>query len=594
MRKTVIILWALIFSVLSKAQVTFKTIVTSSPLTVGESFQVQYIIDDARMMTSFKEPSFNNFRLISGPNIYNSIGKDINGIKQTRNAIYTLTALRPGHFIIAGATATINGKLLRSNDVEIHVITKEASKRLDKPADVSSDYFLAPGEDPYEKIRKNLFLKLMVDKKSCYVGEPVLATFKLYSRLESKSDIVKNPGFYGFTVYDMLNLSDNEVAIENIYGKSFDVHTIRKVQLYSLQEGSFIIDPIEVKNRIEFSRSAVNKKTEQEIVEGVLASNENESHDQNVSTFETDLSTEPVTIHVKPTPLKNKPPGFNGAIGRFNMSTNVGKDKLAENEQGTFEIKIQGKGNFTQLAAPLVNWPLGIEGAEPEIKDELDKSQSPLSGSRTFRYPFVVAKAGQYIIPRINFSFFNTDSGRYKTITTEPVQIQIDHENKSEQIVSNDIAPGSGFVQRKYWLFALAFVIMCLVAFVLFFKKKKNKRLMINDGLTGSKTPTVNEILSPSYLLKIADDKNFYNSLQQAIWKFFSIHLHFTGSEMSKGYLAIRLKENGIDQNTIDNIRDILQKCEVGTFTGANILNNKNDLLQETKQTLEKIEKFLL
>ena len=73
-------------------------------------------------------------------------------------------------------------------------------------------------------MQQNLFMKVLVDKRVCFVGEPVTATFKLYSRLESKSDIVKNPGFYGFTVQDMINLDDKLTAVENINGKNFDVH----------------------------------------------------------------------------------------------------------------------------------------------------------------------------------------------------------------------------------------------------------------------------------------------------------------------------------------------------------------------------------
>ena len=68
----------------------------------------------------------------------------------------------------------------------------------------------------------------------------------------------------------MINLADKLVTTENIKGKLFDVHTIRKVQLYPLQAGDFTIDEMEVKNKVEFSKSIVNKKTEQEIVEGVL------------------------------------------------------------------------------------------------------------------------------------------------------------------------------------------------------------------------------------------------------------------------------------------------------------------------------------
>jgi len=593
MRKTAIIFCVLIITLLSKAQVTFKTIVTSSPLTVGESFQVQYIIDDARMMTSFKEPSFNNFRVVNGPNVYNSIGKDINGIKQTRNAIYTLIAVRPGHFIIAGATATINGKLVRSNDVEVKVISKEARKRFDKQETINSDYLLAPGEDPYEKIRKNLFLKMMIDKKICYVGEPVLATFKLYSRLESKTDIIKNPGFYGFTVYDMLNLSDNQVTAENIAGKTFDVHTIRKVQLYPLQAGSFTIDPMEVKNKIEFSRSAVVKKTEQEIVEGVLT-NDNAVHDENVSTFETDLSTNPVMIRVKPAPAKNKPSDFNGAAGNFSISANMIKDKLADNEQGFLEIKIQGKGNFIQLAAPVVNWPAGIEGFEPEIKDELDKNQSPLSGSRIFRYPFASAKAGKYTIAPVVFSFFNTDSGKYKTLITNTLQAEVSNERKREQIVLKEQLPKQNSSDNKYWFFALAGIGIFSVALIFFLKNRKNRRQSIINAKPLETVPTVNDILVPADLLIKTEDKKFYTSLQQSIWQFFSIHLHFTGSEMSKKYLAVRLKEKQVDQKLIDGIHDILQQCEAGMFADVDFTGNKHDLLQQTKETLEEIERRLL
>ena len=61
-----------------------------------------------------------------------------------------------------------------------------------------------------------------------------------------------------------------------------------------------LMDAMEVKNKVEFSRSAVNKKTEQEIVEGVLGNNENETTKEGTEVFETDISTEPVTINVKP------------------------------------------------------------------------------------------------------------------------------------------------------------------------------------------------------------------------------------------------------------------------------------------------------
>ncbi|MGH2552474.1 MAG: BatD family protein, partial [Chitinophagaceae bacterium] len=315
MRKIFFIFFFLANVVVLKSQNRFETIGPGRPVIAGESFQIQFVIAEADKVTNFKAPLFNNLRFISGPNQYNGSATTPNGIIAIRNIVYTLEALYPGQYKINGAFAMINGKPFRSNDLTLEVIAKgKTEKKPDgKAAGFNADYMLRPGEDPYDKIRKNLFLKVEVDRKSCYAGEPVLAEFKLYSRLESYSDIVKNPGFYGFTVYDMINLADKRVNTEMLNGKLFDVHTIRKVQLFPLQAGSYTIDAMEVKNKIEFSRSMVSKKPEQEIIEGLGGEDHTGAGNENTVMFETTMHTDPVVIRVKPVPVTGGRKGYNGA-----------------------------------------------------------------------------------------------------------------------------------------------------------------------------------------------------------------------------------------------------------------------------------------
>jgi len=578
-----------------KAQVTFKTILPQQPVISGESFQVQYIIEDAADSPgNFIPPLFSNFRIVAGPNIYTGSVASIKGRTSLRNAVYTLVAQKPGKFIIHGATATINGKMIRSNDVLIEVIPKEeAARRLNKGTGAgNSGYFLQPGEDAYEKIRQNLFLKVMVDKKSCFVGEPVLATFKLYSRLESKSDIVKNPGFYGFTVYDMVNLADKQVTTEKVNGTSFDVHTIRKVQLYPLQAGVFTIDAMEIKNNVEFSRSAVNRKTEQEIVEGVLDNNDTETPGEDAEAFESDISSAPVVINVKPVPVKNKRGTFNGAAGMFTITAMTGKDKLAKNEEGIFEIIINGKGNFIQLSAPSVQWPAGIEGFEPVVKDSLDKTMSPLAGTRIFRYPFVSATPGVYTIPAVSFTFFNPDSGVYKTIATPALQVNVSNKDKViPAAVSNgeEIKKSGG--RNNYWLIGGIILLLSLCGSVWSFRNRKMRSKQKPDEKVATKSVLlIEEILQPATLLLQADDKNFYTSLHQAVWKFFIHYLSLSGSEINKESLFVKLKEKKIDPVLVDHVKGILQQCEAAVFTKAEFAYDKQELLNRTKIALEQIK----
>ncbi len=575
-----------------KAQVVFKTIVPQHPVISGESFQVQYIIEDAEKPGSFRAPLFGNFRVVTGPNIYTGTVASGKGRVSLRNTVYTLVGLKTGMFVIPGATATVDGKMMKSNDVVVEVIPEEeANKRLGKEPRVgNSAYFLEPGEDAYEKIRQNLFLKVMVDKKNCFVGEPVLATFKLYSRLESRSDIVKNPGFYGFTVYDMINLADKQSAIEKVNGNSFDVHTIRKVQLYPLQAGVFTIDAMEIKNNVEFSKSVVNQKTEQEITEGVLNNNDPGSAGENTQTFETDIRTDPVVINVKPVPVKNKPAGFNGATGMFRMKALIEKNKLAKNEEGVFEISISGKGNFIQLSAPTVQWPAGIEAFEPVVRDSLDKTTSPLGGTRVFRYAFVSARPGEYMIPPVSFSFYNPDSGGFKTITTPPLKVSI---GSNENIIPSGAKTAdvkNADKGKNFWLIGGIAGLFTLCGSVWFYRSRQRRSGKIPiESVAPASGLSVEETLAPVFLWEKASGQNFYSSLHQAVWNFFGYHFNLSGSQMNKENLNTIMKKIQIPQNLIEETGHILKVCEAGMFTAVNVGADKGRFLEDAKRVLEKI-----
>ncbi len=581
MRNATAILIFLFFPFLLKAQEGFKTIVPGKPVVIGESFQVQYVFPANSKITNFKAPPFRSFRFVSGPDQYT-------GSFTNANVFFTLEASMPGKFRIPGATVTIDGKPERSNDAFVEVVSQQqANKSAEKNSAGNSDYILRPGEDPYEKIRQNLFLKVMVDRKSCFAGQPILATFKLYSRLQSRSDIVKNPGFYGFTVHDMVNLADKEIMTEEINGKLFDVHTIRKVQLFPLQEGLYTIDAMEVINKVEFSRSVVNKKTEQEIIEGVLTEDETRTGNENTDVFETKINTQPVMIQIKALP--NKPPSFDGAVGKFNISSALIKNKIAKNEEGIFEITISGQGNFTQLNAPSIKWPKGLEGFEPTIKDEIDKTQVPLKGSRTFRYSFTCNQPGQYKLPAVRFTYFDT-RGNYKTDSSAPVAIEVGPEEKKNIVSEAKKTSITATNDSASKIAVIIIVSLVLVVMIYWIRYKKEPEPVKEEKIP---LPTVDELLGPAYAAIGRDDRKFYSTLHQCAWNFFILHFQLSGSDMNKDKLILKMRATGITPSTIDAIDLVLRKCEAGMFTRADIAENKEELLRHTEEVLKNISSDL-
>jgi BatD DUF11 like domain len=577
-----------------RAQVAFQTIVTQGPVVAGESFQVQYVIGELDKNDEFFTPDFNQFRFISGPNIYEASVLSANGPQKLKNIVYTLVAIRPGKFIIPGASARVGSKLIKSESVWLEVISKTNASRKDRMdvGETNPDYFLGPDEDPYEKMRRNLFMKVLVDKKVCFVGEPVTATFKLYSRLESKSDIVKNPGLYGFTVQDMISLADRLATTETIDGKKFDVHVVRKVQLYPLQQGIFNIDAMEVRNKVEFSKSAVSKKTEQEIAEGVFADNGTADR-LNTVVYENNMRTEPVAVTVKPTPVKNKPAEYNGATGNFEISAYLPKNVLSKNEEGDLVVTISGKGNFTQLSAPVIQWPAGIEGFEPSVVDSLDHEHAPLNGKRVFHFRFVSAKPGNYVLPAAGFSFFNPDSNNYKTIVTQPVTISISNLEKNTTTIEKvDTKATRSDIHWKWWLAgAIVFVFMAIL--LSWSRKARTAKKQVPVAETPNTVVSVAEILKRAQTFIEADDKTFYSVLRTCIWFFFTQHFGLTGSKMKRSGLAEVMQKKNIDEVSQKTILDILDQCSTGVFTIAEDTTDKKRLLEETRSMLVKISSQL-
>lgn len=586
--KRLLLIISIFFLVIAlQAQKDFQTIVTQGPVVAGESFQVQYVLEDTDKDNEFFAPDFKGLHFVSGPNIYTGSAYGTGGTRKLKNIVYTLVATKPGKFIIPGASARIENRLIKSGNVLLEVISKaEANDRSKKPRDgeKNEDNFLSPGEDVYAKIRRNLFMKVLVDKRSCFVGEPVTAIFKLYSRLDSKSDIVKNPGFYGFTVQDMVNLANRITSSEIINGKEFDVHTVRKVQLYPLQSGNFTIDAMEIRNKVVFSKSEVSKNAEQEIVEGIFAG-DNLTPNETKTVFESSMSTEALVINVRPTPQKNKPVDYNGATGNFKLTASLQKKELARNEEGDLVITISGKGNFTQLSPPEVEWPAGIDGFEPTVTDTLDHIQSPLNGKREFHFRFISNKPGNYDLPALSFSFFNPDTNNYKTVYSAPVHIKIASFEKTLEKVKEE--SDKGRKQQTQWTWWIAGGVLALAGFFTW-RRKSNKDAIKNpaDAVDSNRLLTVAEILQPAGTFLKADDKTFYHILRNCIWNFISVRFGLTGSKMNKASLVSAMQQKNIGESGKKVILEVLDQCETGIFTNADDIADKKKLLDKTKEAL--------
>ena len=150
-------------------------------------------------------------------------------------------------------------------------------------------------------------------------------------------------------------------------------------------------------------------------------------------------------------------------------------------------------------------------------------------------------------------------------------------------------------IKNNYWLIGGG-ILLFLGGLFWFFKRRKinAEKKQIQPVEREGDFLSVKEILAPASLLIQAGDKTFYAALRQSIWNYFEFHFKLSGSEMSKENIVAKLKESKVDEGLTVAIRDILQQCEAGLFTNANLTADKTVLLDKAQKVLKKLKEFLL
>jgi hypothetical protein len=407
------------------AQVQFEISVNAKQIGRKDRLEVKYDISGSENLSGFKAPYFKDWKVITGPQ--NGLQKiNINGSKTTIvSYIYTLSPKSTGTLIVPPTGITVNGRKMECKPVEITVAKQDhlddvippgsrmpGSYYLDNEDNTSefSDDILKAGEDPIRKIRDNLFIKVTPSKTRCYLGEPVLVTYKLYTRLASKSIVVKQPSFTGCTVSEMTtNENDPEKRkTETVNGKVYTSHMIRKVQLFPLQAGTMGVGPVSVENAVTFLTSSNEFR---ELYYGMDAGKE----------FKLTLSTDPVSIDVLPLPDLKK----NTAIGNFGITVGLKKNTIAANETNALVVTISGNGNFRSVALPDIKWPANTYSFDPVETEDVDRLSFPLQGTKTYEIPFEVSVVGKTSFEPFSFTYFDPLKGSYHTISSPRLQLTV-------------------------------------------------------------------------------------------------------------------------------------------------------------------------
>ena len=476
------------------AQYKFEIKPAATEIGKEDVLQVEYKITGTTDAKNFVPPVFGKWKVIAGPS-YSSQVISVNGKTESAlSYVYTLKPLGVGEALLPATSAEVDGKKLSCSPVTIKVKNTAHVNGVSSPSnglqlpggffqedqldeeEIEKASLLKPGESTDNKIKDNILVRVHASSTNCFIGEPILVTYELLTRIRSQSKIAKQPAFNGCTVYEMTT-EDAEAGIVTYKGKKFKSYLIRKVQLFPLQTGDLKLDIATVDNDVTLYKANAA---------GYSPVN------QTVS-----VSSEPLVIHVQPFPEPQKPIDFNGTIGRFKITTKADKLIDTAGDNNMLEITIEGSGNFQSINCPTVQWPANTEHFDFTERSDINKLLFPANGSRTFLIPFDAKHAGTVIIPPVQFSYLDIENHQYKTIQSDSVVISVAAalaKGYDTSKLSTDIT------NHKYiWLLPLIALIAGLIWWLMQGRNKdkdtKQASVLVKEE-EQSKTANVNEVIT--------------------------------------------------------------------------------------------------
>lgn len=585
------------------AQAKFVTQLSEKEIGKNDYVEVQFVVQNASSVESITPPPFTGFSVISGPMQQSGMSVVNGAVSKSEGISYVLKPRGPGTYTIAGASALVDGKPMHSNSVRV-VVNNSTVTHSSSPANplfgftapeeepvVDEEFALRKNESAAAHIKDNLFVKLEVSKTSCYTGEPIVATYKLYSRLRSESRITKRPSLANFSVYDMVQPDALGPSREVLKGKAYNVHVVRKVQLYPLQDGSFELEPMEVDNTVGFLRLEEDNSrySMQQLVDaymnGLIGGHQ---EDQKVT-----LSSKPVVITVKPLPAEGRPAGFDGAVGKFSIRADVLEKELSTNETGNLQIVLEGDGNIPLINAPSVPWPASVEGFDPTVKENADHTVAPMRGNKIFTYSFSVQNPGVVTIPPIAFSYFDPAANAYKTIQTDAILL-----NVKKGKIKAAAKPGAVATQETSsdkWWYAGAAALFVLVALAAFFLLKRKKPEKAAEPPVPEMLPMVPEkadwLAAARSSLEAGESQSFYRQTEKALWNFLAEHLSLTASQLNKTEVRRVLQLRNTDPLSLVLFEEVMNDCQLALYTPNHTEQNMRATLSKAEQLIASLER---
>ncbi len=593
--KRIINIAILLFTILT-AQAASFTVEAPRQVVEGNKFNITFVLKNGEG-SNFTPPEVSGAKLIYGPSVSHSYssswvnGKSSHSSSEEYTMIYKATHTGKCHIGAASIVADGSRHTTKAFSIEVLPSGSQPSQRQQTTPGAPTPYSDPLTQSADKAVSgKDLFVRIEMSKPRVYEQQAVVCTIKLYTKYQiSQFMPTIQPSFDGFLIEEIpIQPSLNKVEILN--GERYMTAILKKCILYPQQSGKLTI------TSGNYDVSVVQFDTFKSIF-GTIS-----------NPVEKDLkvTSNKATVNILPLP-EPKPASFTGAVGRFNITTDLKPATgLKTYNAASYRYIISGTGNIKYIKAPEVKFPDQFDVYDPKTDAQVNDGAGDMSGKVVMDYTFIPQYAGEFDIPAGEFSYFDPDAGKYVTITIPARHLTV---AKGEGQPSNhyrmknmDIRPiHSGDLDLKkshgyivdnwtYWLWFLL-PLLALVALLLYYRKQLKERADVRRMRSKRASKVAQRRLKAARgFASRGDHAGFYTEMLNALWGYMSDKLSIPVSELSKDNINAELEQYGIDEQLRNEAMGLIDKCEFAQYAPQLAHSDMNSVLDEAAGIIDRLE----
>ena len=614
MKKTIILLplFILLFVGNTFAESLEFTVQAPNAVVQGDQFRLSYTINTQKVK-DFRVGSITDFDVLMGPSRSSQLSI-INGTK-TSSITYTyiLRAGKEGTYTIPPATIVAEGKSMESKSVTVKVLPPDEDEgqgsasssgngNRQQGSAASGTGAAASSSQNGQVSDKELFLVASTNKTKVYEQEAILLTYKVYTTVDLRELDGKIPDLKGFHMQEVELPANKSFSLESYKGKNYKTVVWQQFVLFPQQTGILEIPPVEYEGTIYQQVRSADPLD--------FFFNGGSSYVKVQKT----LRTPKLTIEVSPLPA-GKPASYYGGVGEFSISSDISTQELKENEAVTVRLIISGTGNMKLLKTPEVLFPSDFEVYDPKVDNNFKLKTNGLSGNKAIEYLAIPRHAGDYEIPGVEFTYFDTKSKEYKTLTTPSYNLKVNrgsgstttvttgYVNKEDlKLLGEDIrfidlkdtnlkAKGEYFFgSLNYWLWYIVPTALLLACIIIW-----RKKAVENANISKVKTKKANKVATKRLkeakkLMTNNNESAFYDEVLRALWGYTGDKLNIPVAKLSKDNIAVELTNHGVDEKTIQEFTNLLGDCEFARYAPSASSITVADVYDRTVALMNRME----